>query len=111
MATGGMGDVLSGITAAMICHDGIDSLAVAACAAVYLHGAAGDYCARHIGPYGFTATEVASAVPKVLAQWDEARPMPALQEPYKNLSKRTENSMHHVLLVQKRCAIIIKRCL
>ena len=82
MATGGMGDVLSGITAAMICHDGIDSLAVAACAAVYLHGAAGDYCARHIGPYGFTATEVASAVPKVLAQWDEARPMPALQEPY-----------------------------
>ena len=82
MATGGMGDVLSGITAAMICHDGIDSLAVAACAAVYLHGAAGDYCARHIGPYGFTATEVASAVPKVLAQWDEVRPMPALQEPY-----------------------------
>ena len=82
VATGGMGDVLSGITAAMICHDGIDSLAVAACAAVYLHGAAGDYCARHIGPYGFTATEVASAVPKVLAQWDEARPMPALQEPY-----------------------------
>lgn len=82
MAAGGMGDVLSGIIAAMIAHDGIGSIAAAACAAVYLHGAAGDYCAGRIGPYGFTPDEVADAVPEVLALWDKRRPLILLEKPY-----------------------------
>ncbi|WP_273061708.1 NAD(P)H-hydrate dehydratase [Colibacter massiliensis] len=71
MAAGGMGDILSGLAAAMICHDGMDNLCTAACAAVYVHGAAGDYCSRRIGPYGYTPVEVADAVPQIWAQLEK----------------------------------------
>ena len=60
MACGGMGDVLTG----MIAHDsssGMSDLCSAACAGVYLHGAAGDACRKDRGPYGFTPMETADA--------------------------------------------------
>ncbi len=63
MATGGMGDVLSGIIGALICqglcpHE-------AARAAVYLHGRAGDILEKTIGT-GYTATELADTLPQTI---------------------------------------------
>jgi NAD(P)H-hydrate epimerase len=61
MATGGMGDVLSGIIGSLLCQRlaPVD----AACAGVYLHGMAGDTLQRSKGT-GFTATELANALPQ-----------------------------------------------
>jgi NAD(P)H-hydrate epimerase len=65
MATAGMGDVLTGVVAALLAQ----GLAPydAARAAVYLHGLAGDHCARHIGPVGFGAGDEVEALPFALA--------------------------------------------
>jgi NAD(P)H-hydrate epimerase len=65
MAAAGMGDVLSGVVGACagVASDSFD----AACLAVYAHGAAGDALAREIDGPGFFASEVADAVPEVLA--------------------------------------------
>ncbi|HYC53369.1 MAG TPA: NAD(P)H-hydrate dehydratase [Candidatus Binatia bacterium] len=66
MATGGMGDVLAGACGALAGRmlDDID----AATLAVYAHGAAGDEMARITGGPGFLASEVADALPSVLAR-------------------------------------------
>ena len=61
MASGGMGDVLTGIIAGLIAQ-GL-SAADACCAGVYLHGAAADSLAQSIGPYGYLAGEVMGAIP------------------------------------------------
>jgi NAD(P)H-hydrate epimerase len=64
MATGGMGDVLSGIVAALLAR-GIDPVD-AACTAVYLHGLAGDILKDEIGDTGLLATEVADRIPAAI---------------------------------------------
>jgi NAD(P)H-hydrate repair Nnr-like enzyme with NAD(P)H-hydrate dehydratase domain len=57
MASGGMGDALSGMIAALLAQ-GLNALD-AACLAVYLHGAAADACIEHgMAPHGLTASEV-----------------------------------------------------
>lgn len=81
MACGGMGDVLTGMIAAMIAHQGMSDLCSAACAGVYLHGAAGDACRKNRGPYGFTPMETADALPQVLASLEEDLALPILQQP------------------------------
>lgn len=81
MACGGMGDVLTGMIAAMIAHQGMSDLCSAACAGVYLHGAAGDACRKDRGPYGFTPMETADALPQVLASLEEDLALPILQQP------------------------------
>jgi NAD(P)H-hydrate epimerase len=63
MATGGMGDVLSGVIGALICQGIAPEDAVSA--AVYLHGAAADALYEKNGA-GYTASEVADAVPMTL---------------------------------------------
>lgn len=65
MATGGMGDVLSGIIGALICQ-GLNPQE-AARTAVYLHGRAGDLLFNTMG-IGYTATELADALPHVIKQ-------------------------------------------
>lgn len=80
MACGGMGDILTGVTAAMAVHAGMSDLLSAACAAVYLHGAAGDKCSES-RPYGFTPMEVADAVPSVIKELEENLALPVLQRP------------------------------
>ena len=81
MACGGMGDVLTGMIAAMIAHQGMSDLCSAACAGVYLHGAAGDACRKDRGPYGFTPMETVDALPQVLASLEEDLALPILQQP------------------------------
>ncbi len=61
MASGGMGDVLTGIIAGQIVQG--FSPESAAHIGVYLHGAAADSLAQSIGPYGYLAGEVMNAIP------------------------------------------------
>ena len=61
MASGGMGDVLTGIIAGQIVQG--FSPESAAHAGVYLHGAAADSLAQSLGPYGYLAGEVMNAIP------------------------------------------------
>ncbi len=65
MASGGMGDVLTGLTAGFLAQ-GL-SATEAARAAVWIHGEAADRLVREKGPWGYSATEVLQAVPGVIA--------------------------------------------
>jgi NAD(P)H-hydrate epimerase len=62
MASGGMGDVLTGIIAGFISQG--HSPELAAHAGVYLHGAVADSLAENSGPFGYLATEVMNAIPE-----------------------------------------------
>jgi hydroxyethylthiazole kinase-like uncharacterized protein yjeF len=64
MATGGSGDVLTGIIAALIAQ-GMEPYE-ASCLAVYLHGLAGDAAAREKGTYSMMAGDIAASIEKVL---------------------------------------------
>jgi ADP-dependent NAD(P)H-hydrate dehydratase / NAD(P)H-hydrate epimerase len=61
MASGGMGDVLGGMIAAFMAR-GVDPYD-AACAAVYLHGLAGDLVKDEIGDTGMAAGDLAEKIP------------------------------------------------
>jgi NAD(P)H-hydrate epimerase len=61
MASGGMGDVLTGIIAGYIVQG--YSPKTAAHIGAYLHGAAADCLAKSMGPYGYLAGEVMNSVP------------------------------------------------
>jgi NAD(P)H-hydrate epimerase len=65
MATGGMGDVLSGIIGALICQGLCPQ--EAARAAVYLHGRAGDMLLETTG-IGYSATKLAATLPRSIQQ-------------------------------------------
>ncbi len=65
MATAGMGDVLTGITTALLAQGMAPEQAL--CAAVWLHGAASDVCLESgEGPLGLTASEVILAARTLL---------------------------------------------
>ena len=64
MASGGMGDVLTGVLAGFITQG--FTLKAAAHAAVYLHGAAADALVQTVGPIGYLAGEVMNAIPSEL---------------------------------------------
>ena len=64
MAVGGSGDVLSGIITALL-GQGLKPLEAAACGA-WLHGAAGDICAKEIGQYGMLPTDLVNVLPRLL---------------------------------------------
>jgi NAD(P)H-hydrate epimerase len=65
LATAGTGDVLSGITGSLLAK-GLDAFA-AACAAVWLHAAAGRRAATLRGPDSVIARDVIEALPRELA--------------------------------------------
>jgi len=62
MATGGTGDILTGMTAGILAQMPIDS-ARAAVAAVYLHGLAGDVAVETMGEHSLTATDLLKGLP------------------------------------------------
>jgi len=66
MASGGMGDVLTGMTASLI-GQGLSALD-AAWTAAYLHGLAADLIAAERGVAGILATEVAHRLPGAIAR-------------------------------------------
>jgi ADP-dependent NAD(P)H-hydrate dehydratase / NAD(P)H-hydrate epimerase len=63
MATGGTGDILTGITAGLIAQLP-DDVARATLAAVYLHGLAGDVAADTMGERSLIATDLLTALPE-----------------------------------------------
>ncbi len=64
MAVGGSGDVLAGVITALL-GQGISPMEAAACGA-WLHGAAGDICAKEIGQYGMLPTDMLQVLPRLL---------------------------------------------
>jgi len=64
MAKGGTGDVLAGMIASLIGQKLPVVHAVAA--AVYIHGLAGDLCAKKMGEYSVTATDIIEMLPEVV---------------------------------------------
>lgn len=64
MATGGSGDVLSGIIVSLL-GQRIDPVLAAACGA-WLHGKAGDLCAGELGQYGMLPQDMVNALPRLL---------------------------------------------
>ena len=61
MASGGMGDVLTGVIAGLIVQGLTPE---AAChAGVFLHGAAADSLVKDVGPCGYLAGDVMKAIP------------------------------------------------
>ena len=63
MATGGTGDILTGMVAGVIAQMP-DDVARATVAAVYLHGLAGDVAAEMMGEHSLTATDLLDALPE-----------------------------------------------
>ena len=66
MATGGMGDILTGMIASFM-GQGIDDYG-AAVIAVYLHGTAGDIAADKKGPFNMIATDVLEYLPEAFSK-------------------------------------------
>ena len=64
MAVGGSGDVLAGMIAGLL-GQGMKPLEAAACGA-WLHGAAGDLCARELGQRAMLPTDMLEALPRLL---------------------------------------------
>ena len=64
MAVGGSGDVLAGMIVALL-GQGIHALEAAACG-VWLHGAAGDVCAKELGQYGMLPSDMLQVLPRLM---------------------------------------------
>jgi len=63
MSTGGTGDILTGMVAAMIAQNPKDAV-MAVCAAVYLHGLAGDVMLDSVGEHAMVATDLLRGLPE-----------------------------------------------
>lgn len=66
MARGGSGDVLAGVILSLV-GQGFEP-GEAAAMGVWLHGRAGDLCARELGEYGMTPTDMLGALPGALKE-------------------------------------------
>lgn len=64
MAVGGSGDLLAGMITALL-GQGLDPVEAAA-AGAWLHGAAGDLCARRLGQYAMLPTDMLEELPRLL---------------------------------------------
>ena len=64
MAVGGSGDLLSGIIVSLL-GQGLKPLEAAAVGA-WLHGAAGDVCAKRLGQYGMLPTDMLDELPRLM---------------------------------------------
>ena len=64
MATGGTGDILTGMIAGILAQEHLGSFIERLCLAVYLHGFAGDLAAQEIGEESLVATDLLRFLPK-----------------------------------------------
>jgi NAD(P)H-hydrate epimerase len=70
MATGGMGDVLSGMIGALLAQGAEPDQAAAA--AVWLHGFTGDLLAGETADVGLTARDLAESIPRAIGKLRES---------------------------------------
>ncbi len=68
MATGGTGDVLTGILAGLTAQFGIEDWARVLSLGVYLHGLAGDIAASRVGQAPLIASDLIDAIPEAYAR-------------------------------------------
>jgi ADP-dependent NAD(P)H-hydrate dehydratase / NAD(P)H-hydrate epimerase len=68
MATGGTGDVLTGMLAGLTAQFGTEQWAEVLALGVYLHGLAGDLAAAEVGEMPLVASDLVGAIPRALAQ-------------------------------------------
>jgi hydroxyethylthiazole kinase-like uncharacterized protein yjeF len=77
MATGGTGDVLTGILAGLTAQFGTEDWVRVLGLGVYLHGLAGDIAASRVGEAPLIATDLIEAMPeawsRILAEWQHGR--------------------------------------
>ncbi len=66
MATGGAGDVLTGLLAGLVAQFGIARLEEVLCLGVYLHGLAGDIAAGERGEASLIASDITESFPRAL---------------------------------------------
>ena len=64
MATGGTGDVLTGLTAGLLAQFARRPVIDVVAGAVYLHGLAGDLAAAELGQHSMIAGDLVEAVPR-----------------------------------------------
>lgn len=69
MATGGSGDVLTGIIGALLAmnHDPVTSAYIG----VFIHGLSGDLAMERVGTYGLTASDMIEEIPYILSNWEK----------------------------------------
>jgi len=75
MASGGMGDVLTGLISGFICQG--YSPEAAAQIGVFVHGAAADELAQTMGPFGYMASDVMNQLPVVIKHLMSEETLPA----------------------------------
>ena len=66
MASGGTGDVLTGMIAGLLCQAAPAKRLEAVLAGVYLHGLAGDVAREEVGEMSLIATDVIDAIPEAI---------------------------------------------
>jgi NAD(P)H-hydrate epimerase len=71
MATGGTGDILTGLVAGMIAQNPKQAF-LAVHAAVRLHGLAGDVMRESVGEHSLVATDLLQGLPSAFARTREA---------------------------------------
>jgi NAD(P)H-hydrate epimerase len=71
MSTGGTGDILTGMVAAML-GQYPQQPALAVCAAVHLHGVAGDVIRESVGEHSMVATDLLRGLPEAFARTQQA---------------------------------------
>lgn len=64
MATGGTGDILTGMIAGILAQNHLGTFIERLCLAVYLHGLAGDLAAEEVGEQSLVATDILRFLPK-----------------------------------------------
>jgi NAD(P)H-hydrate epimerase len=64
MATGGTGDILTGMIAGILAQEHLGAFIERLCLAVYLHGLAGDLAAEEVGEESLVATDLLRFLPK-----------------------------------------------
>jgi len=75
MSTGGTGDILTGMTAAMIAQSharNLNGAMAAVCAAVHLHGLAGDVMRETVGEHSMVATDLLRGLPAAFRRAQKA---------------------------------------
>lgn len=77
MATGGMGDILTGMIAGLIAQNS-KSILLSVVAAAHLHGLAGDVARETMGEQGLVATDLLAALPEAFRRVREAAKSPTV---------------------------------
>jgi ADP-dependent NAD(P)H-hydrate dehydratase / NAD(P)H-hydrate epimerase len=70
MATGGTGDILTGMISGILAQEHLGSFIERLCLAVYLHGLSGDLAAQELGEESLVATDLLRFLPKA---WENLR--------------------------------------